>query len=106
MTRRNPTLIPDVAMIVLVVLFAWLGLEVHDGVAELASVGRGLQDAGAAGAGGAGDAAGAVRDGFGAAADALDGTPLIGGGVADALRSAGDSAGRPGDRAGPDPSPH
>jgi hypothetical protein len=102
MKRRNPTLIPDVAVIVLVVLFAWLGLEVHDGVDRLASVGRGLSDAGQAVGGTARDAAGAVRTGFGAAADALDATPLIGGGVADALRSAGGSAAAPVDQAGQD----
>jgi hypothetical protein len=98
--RRARILLGDAAVVVLVLVFAWLGVKVHDGVAELASLGRGLQDAGTAVAGTARDAAGAVRGGFGSAADALDGTPLIGGDVAGALRSAGDSATAPVTQAG------
>jgi hypothetical protein len=100
--RRSATLAGDVAVVVLVILFAWLGVKVHDGVAELASLGRGLQDAGQAVGGTAHDAAGAVRDGFGTAADAVDGTPLIGDDVAGALRSAGESATAPVVSAGDD----
>src|SRR6476661_3418267 len=59
--RRARILAGDVAVILLVLLFAWLGVKVHDGVAELASLGRGLQDAGTAVAGTARDAAGALR---------------------------------------------
>jgi hypothetical protein len=100
--RRARTLAGDAVVLLLVLLFAWLGVKVHDGVAELASLGRGLQDAGGAVSAGARDAAGAVRGGFGAAADAIDGTPLIGGDVAGALRSAGDSATAPVEQAGAD----
>jgi hypothetical protein len=100
--RRTATLARDAATILLVVLFAWIGVKVHDGVAELASLGRGLQDAGSAVGGTARDAADAVRGGFGSAADALDGTPLIGGDVAGALRSAGDSVTAPVESAGAD----
>lgn len=93
--RRTATILGDLATLALVLLFAWLGVKVHDGVAELAGLGRGLQDAGVAVGGTARDAAGAVRDGFGSAADAVDGAPLVGGEIADALRSAGESAAGP-----------
>jgi hypothetical protein len=98
--RRTATILGDLAILALVVLFAWLGVKVHDGVAELAALGRGLQDAGAAVGGTARDAAGAVRGGFGSAADAVGGTPVIGGDIAGALRSAGDSAAQPVESAG------
>jgi hypothetical protein len=98
--RRARTLAGDAAVLVLVLLFGWLGLKVHDGVAELAGLGRGLQDAGGAVSATARDAAGAVRGGFGSAADAIDGTPLIGGEVAGALRSAGESTTAPVEQAG------
>jgi hypothetical protein len=100
--RRFATLTGDLAIVALVVLFAWLGVKVHDGVAELAALGRGLQDAGTAVGGTARDAAGAVRSGFGSAADAVAGAPLIGDDVAGALRSAGESAGAPVEQAGVD----
>jgi hypothetical protein len=98
--RRNATLAGDLAVLLLVVLFAWLGVRVHDRVADLAGLGRGLQDAGAAVGGTARGAADAVRTGFGSAADAVDGTPVVGGDLAGALRSAGDSAGAPVEQAG------
>jgi hypothetical protein len=93
--RRAATLARDVAVLVLVLAFAWLGVKVHDAVADLAALGRGLQDAGTAVGATARDASGAIRDGFGAAAGAIEGTPLVGGEVAGALRSAGESAAAP-----------
>jgi hypothetical protein len=100
--RRRATVAGDLAMLLLVALFAWLGVKVHDGVADLAALGRGLADAGTAIEGTSRDAAGAVRSGFDSAADAVDGTPLVGGDVADALRSAGESAAAPVESAGAD----
>jgi hypothetical protein len=98
--RRNTTLAGDLAVLLLIVLFAWLGLRVHDAVAGLASLGRGLQDAGAAVGTTARDAAGAVRDGFGAAAGAAGAAPVIGGSLEGALRQAGASAAQPLQREG------
>src|SRR4051794_12174753 len=108
-SARRRTVARDLVVLLLVLLFAWLGVQVHDGVVQLASLGRGLQDAGtavgarsrdAAGAGGGGvrpggGAAGAVREGLGAAADAIDATPSVGGGLAGALRDAGGAAAAP-----------
>jgi hypothetical protein len=97
---RTATIGRDVAVLLLVALFAWLGVRVHDGVADLASLGRGLRDAGGAVGSTARDAAGAVRDGFGAAAGAVEGTPVVGGPLAGALRDAGASAAAPLQREG------
>jgi hypothetical protein len=44
--RRNRTIAADAAVVALVLLFAWLGVKVHDAVAELAGLGRGVSDAG------------------------------------------------------------
>ena len=93
--RRNATLAGDLTTLVLILLFAWIGMKVHDGVAELAGLGRGLQDAGTAVSRTSSDATGAVRDGFGRAAGAVQGVPLVGGQVAGALRSAGSGATQP-----------
>jgi hypothetical protein len=79
---RNRALIADLASIVLLVLFAWAGLKVHDAVDRLAVLGEGVQATG-----------GAVQGGFDSAADAVDGTPVVGDDVADGLRSAGEESG-------------
>jgi hypothetical protein len=97
---RSRILAGDVAVLLLVVLFAWLGLKVHDGVAELAGLGRGLQDAGTAVQTTSRGAAGSIRDGFNGAADALEGTPVVGGGLAGALRDAGGATAGPLQREG------
>jgi hypothetical protein len=76
--RRAATLAGDLAVLLLVLLFAWLGGLVHDRVDELAALGRGVSDTGRTVEGGLGSAAGAVED-----------VPLVGGEVAGALRDAG-----------------
>ena len=45
--RRNAAIAGDVAVVALLVVFAWLGFRVHDSVARLAGLGRGVQSAGA-----------------------------------------------------------
>jgi hypothetical protein len=79
---RARALTADVASIVLLVLFAWAGLKVHDAVDRLAVLGEGVQATG-----------GVVQDGFESAADAVDGTPVVGGEIAEGLRSAGEGSG-------------
>ena len=79
---RNRALVADLASIALLVLFAWAGLKVHDAVDQLAVLGEGVQATG-----------GAVQGGFESAADAVDGTPVVGGEIADGLRSAGEGSG-------------
>jgi hypothetical protein len=79
---RNRALVADLASIILLLLFAWAGLKVHDAVDRLAVLGEGVQATG-----------GAVQGGFESAADAVDETPIVGDEVADGLRSAGEESG-------------
>ena len=46
--RRTAAILGDLLVLILLALLAWLGLWVHDTVAELASVPRGVTDAGGA----------------------------------------------------------
>ncbi|MBD0318583.1 MAG: hypothetical protein ICV71_08655, partial [Thermoleophilia bacterium] len=77
--HRAATIATDAVALALLALFAWLGVEVHDAITQLAPLGQGVQDAG-----------NAVRGGFEAAAGAVEGTPLVGGDIAEALRTAGE----------------
>lgn len=79
---RIGTLSRDLLIVALLVLFGWLGKEVHDAVDALAVLGEGVRSGGEA-----------VRGGFESAADAVDGTPVVGGEIADGLRDAGDASG-------------
>jgi hypothetical protein len=81
-SRRVTTLLADVALVALLVLFAWLGLKVHDAVDRLAVLGEGVASTGTA-----------VQGGFESAADAVDDVPVVGGEVAEGLRSAGQGTG-------------
>jgi hypothetical protein len=72
----------DAATILGLFLFAKIALEVHDAVDKLAILGEGVESAG-----------GAVTSGFDSAADAVDGAPLVGDDIGDALRGAGEGSG-------------
>jgi len=72
----------DLAAVLALVLFAKIGLEVHDAVDKLSVLGEGVESAGKG-----------VTGGFDAAAEAVDGTPVIGGELSDALREAGEGTG-------------
>jgi len=79
---RGRAVARDALVILTLIVLAWLGLKVHDAVDSLAVLGSGVHDSGAA-----------VQDGFGRAADAVDGVPVVGGQMADALRGAGEDTG-------------
>jgi hypothetical protein len=79
---RRSAILGDVLVLVLLLLLAWLGMKVHDAVAELAAVPRGVGDTGAA-----------IQRGFEDAGDAVGGVPAVGGPLGDALRDAGQGAG-------------
>src|ERR687895_2153766 len=81
-SRRAATLVGDAIVIALLLVFAWLGLVVHDSVDRLSVLGEGVRATG-----------GAVSSGFETAADAVDGTPVVGDELADGLREAGESSG-------------
>lgn len=72
----------DAATVLGLLLFAKIGLEVHDAVDGLAVLGEGVESAGRG-----------VSGGFEAAADAVDGTPIVGDRLGDALRDAGAGSG-------------
>ena len=79
---RAATILSDVLVLLLLVLLAWLGVRVHDAVAEIASVPRGVSDAG-----------GAIQRGFESAGDAIGDVPVVGDPLAGALQDAGRAAG-------------
>jgi hypothetical protein len=83
----------DLAVVLLVVLFAWLGLRVHDAVADLRRVGQGITKAGTAIGDSGRQTGGAVRRGLETAAGAVDGVPVAGGPLSGALRDGGAAAG-------------
>src|SRR3712207_2505408 len=80
--QRTAAFVRDLAVLALLGLFALLAVEVHDAVDKLAVLGEGVEQAGTS-----------VRGGFETAADAVDGTPLVGGELADGLRAAGEETG-------------
>src|SRR4051794_22359143 len=86
--RTGRAVAGDLAVLALLILFAWLGVRVHDAVAELASVGRSIQDSGRAVAASTRGTAGAIEGTFNGAASKVQGVPLVGGDVANALREA------------------
>jgi hypothetical protein len=81
-SRRIATVLADALALLLIVLFAWLGLTVYETVERLAVFGTGVREAGEA-----------VEGGFESAAERVEGVPLIGGQVAEGLRGAGEGTG-------------
>ena len=81
-SRRASTLVRDLLTLALLVLLAWIALKVHDAVDRLAVLGQGVNEAGSS-----------IEDGFGTAAEAVDGAPLVGDDLAEGLRTAGEESG-------------
>ena len=80
--RRATTVAGDAALLLAVLLFAWLGTVVHGAVEDLTVVSRGVEDAGSS-----------VEGALGRAGDAVGGAPIVGGQLGDALRDAGAGTG-------------
>ncbi len=80
--KRRSTLVRDLVLLGLVVLFAWMGIKVYDAVDSLSVLGSGVKDAGLS-----------VQSGFNSAAGAVGGVPFVGGKLAGALESAGQGSG-------------
>lgn len=72
----------DTLTLAMLVLFAWLGWRLYLRVDAVASLALGVQSAGQS-----------VANGFGTAADAVSGVPLVGDALAGALTGAGDATG-------------
>ena len=86
---RARTIAADAAVVLAVILFAWLGTFVHDAVEELLPVSRGVQEAGRS-----------VEGALNQAGDAVGGAPIVGGDVKEALQDAGRDTGGEAARAG------
>jgi hypothetical protein len=80
--QRVRTVLRDLVVLLLLFLFAWLGLKVHNTVDQLAVLGTGVEDAGTE-----------IQGGFDTAAEAVAGVPIVGGDLADGLRDAGRASG-------------
>jgi hypothetical protein len=80
--ERGRAVARDALTLLALFVLAWLALKVHDTVDKVAVLGTGVRDSG-----------NAVQDGFGAAADAVSGVPVVGGDVGDAFRDAGEGTG-------------
>src|ERR687887_1239226 len=74
--------VADFLVVAALVVLALLGLKVRDTVNKLTVVPQGVSETGSA-----------VQSGFHDAADAVDGVPVIGGDLSDALDSAGEGSG-------------
>lgn len=81
-SARTRTVAGDIIVVALLVLFAWSGMKVHDTVNDLTSITRGVRDAGTS-----------VQDGFAGVADAVGGIPIVGGALADSLKTTGGATG-------------
>ena len=80
--RRIDLMARDLAVVLALVIFGVVALAVHDAVDDLAVLGEGVESAGRG-----------VSGGFESAADAVDGTPIVGDELGDALRGAGEGSG-------------
>jgi hypothetical protein len=85
----------DVAVVLLLCLFAWAGIKVHDEVDRLASIGQSIEDSGHGISEAAHGATDAVRGSLNQAAGSVQGVPFVGGQLAGALRDAGRKVSRP-----------
>ena len=79
---RGRAVARDALTILALIVLAWLAIKVHNAVDELAVLGTGVRDSGEV-----------VKNGFEAAGDAVEGVPVVGGQVGDALRDAGQGTG-------------
>jgi hypothetical protein len=79
---RGRAVAKDALVILTLIVLAWVGVKVHDTVDKLAVLGSGVHDSGVV-----------VQDGFDRAADAVDGVPVVGGELGDAMRDAGEGTG-------------
>jgi hypothetical protein len=79
---RGRAVARDALVLLTLFVLGWVALKVHNAVDELAVLGTGVRNSGEA-----------VQGGFEAAGDAVDGVPVVGGELGDALRDAGSGTG-------------
>jgi Flp pilus assembly pilin Flp len=80
--QRSRAILGDVVVVALVALFAWLGFTVNDTFDDLASLGRGVEEAGNSVQGGFEDAGGVLAD-----------VPILGDELDDAFTEVGEQTG-------------
>jgi hypothetical protein len=80
--QRRSTMVRDVLVVLALLVLVWLARGVFRLVNNLKAVTDAVNSAGSS-----------VQDGFGAAADVLSGTPVVGDDIAGALESAGEASG-------------
>jgi hypothetical protein len=81
-SKQRSTILRDIGLLGLVLVFAWAGYRVYNAVEGIAVLGSGVKRAGLS-----------VESGFGSAAGAVKGIPLVGGSLAGALVGAGRGSG-------------
>ena len=79
---RGRAVARDALTILALIVLAWLAIEVHNAVDELAVLGTGVRDSGEV-----------VQNGFESAGDAVDGVPVVGGELGEALSDVGQGTG-------------
>lgn len=80
--RRTATVAADALLVALLVVFVWLGVQVHDAVDELAVLGKGVRETGLG-----------IQSGLASAGDAVSATPVVGETLSRGLHEAGAATG-------------
>lgn len=78
LAQRGGTVARDAAVLLCLIVLAWVAIRVHDDIAGLDRLGVGVAQA-----------INSVQRGFGTAADAVGDVPIVGGQLSQSLRSAG-----------------
>jgi hypothetical protein len=87
--RISPRLVGDVAVVLLIALFAWLAVLLHDSVEGLGDMAMGIRDTGTSIEASGRSTADEIRRSVDDAADAIEAVPIFGGDVGRRVREAG-----------------
>ena len=81
-TARRRQIVLDLLVLGLIVLFLWIGVQVHDLVGALAVLGSGVASAGSS-----------IQGGFNTVGGAIANVPVVGGSIGDVFTSVGQNTG-------------
>jgi len=81
-SARRSQIVRDVLVLVLIAVFIWVGVKVHDLVAALAVLGHGITETGSS-----------VQGAFDSVGEAVSNVPVVGGALGDAFHGVGDGTG-------------
>ncbi len=79
---RTRQVLLDLFVVALIVLFIWIGIQVHDLVSALAVLGTGVSSAGSS-----------IQGGFNSVGEAISNVPVVGGSIGEVFSSVGQSTG-------------